>query len=330
MKTSYGERHTGRIAPMLRMSAGIIVLLFLVTISDTLLIPGFLLMGLVPFIVLKFICVPAGENRIIRGTILVTIIISSLYIIGFSWIWLVLLSSVITTHILLQTPRLSDADDKILYNYLILFVAIFVVGAYIHGVVNKTSPLREASALIQFHVESFDAAIELSADSLNPAQGKELIQQWQKIRVYIPYYFYGTVFTIYLLIVFFTMRGISYGIKGMNIPSLMNMRTREPYVFILILALVGEIIGRVYKLQTALIISRSTLVVIGAFYFFIGFAIGLALLERKKSRSMISVVIPFLILLAILLNPLIGAIIGVLDIWFDFRKFNRPKEAAGQ
>lgn len=329
-KTFRGERHAGRISPILRLSVGIVLLLFLVTLSDTLLLPGFLLMGLVPFILVRFICVPAGDNRIFRGAVFVAILVACFYVIGFSWICLVLTASVITTYILLQIPRLSDADDKILYNYMILFVTIFIIGAYLRGAVYKTSMLVEASELIQFHVESFDTAVDLSAESLHAEQAKELRQQWQTIRVYIPYYFYGTVFTLYMLIVFFTVRGMLYGIKGIPMPPLMKMRTREPYVFILILALIGEIIGRVYKFQTVLIISRSTLVVIGAFYFLIGFAIGLVLLERKKSGSMIAVVIPFLILVAILVNPLIGVIIGVLDIWFDFRKFKRPKEAVGQ
>ncbi len=311
---------------MLQYIAGIVLLLILTAMCFPLLLLGFLMLGLAPLVSMRFIVLPSRPRLHRTGGIFLPAAIIAIFLTGASIPALVLAASLFAVYILLANPRLADADDKILYNYTILFSVFLAATLYIRGAIIGTSPVQAAAAFLEFHMESFDMLLQTSMEALTAEQRQEFLAQWETVRKSIPYYFYGSGLTMYILVVFFSARSYFYKYWNKNQPSLLTFRTREAYVFILIFALIGEIIGRIYDITDVFYVTRSILLLLGTVYFIAGFLIALSLVEKRKTQSIVSVVIPFIIIVAIFINPLIGSVVGVLDIWFDFRKLARPPQ----
>lgn len=320
------EQHPKYVASSLRILLAIGILLLLVYFCNQLVIIGFVLLGIAPVIFVRFILMQARDSQVAILTSLGILAIATLYLTRINWIGVTFFAGLCTTLIIIYYPQLAKSDDDLLYNYSMLFLLTFGVGTLIHAILFHHSPLKSAYDFIQLTLNSFQATIENATSSLSPEQAKELKQQWETMRSYIPYYFYGTIFTFYVLVVFLTLRNSYYRFIGEDVPSLFRLRIKERYAFVLIFALSGEIIGKLSKLQSIFYVSRSVLIFTGIIYFFVGLLVAVALLEQHRSKSFVTYLIPILILTLILLNPLIGVIIGVLDIWFDFRKLGKPKD----
>ena len=182
------------VASFFKIVLAVVILLLLVYFCSPLLIIGFLLLSIVPAIFVRFILMPARHSQ---RTILITLTvlsIATIYLTRINWVGITFFASLCATLIIVYFPQTAGSDDELLHNYSIFFAVVFLCGALIHALIYHDSPLKAAAEFIQLHLNSFQSIVDNAARSLSPEQAKDLNQQWETMRSYIPYYFYGSIF----------------------------------------------------------------------------------------------------------------------------------------
>ncbi len=135
-----------------------------------------------------------------------------------------------------------------------------------------------------------------------------------------PYYYFGGIIVGYSLLTNLTLQLQSR--ERQPARPFFLFKIKERYIFLLIFAMGLEIFRYIYKPHNLIYISHSFLVFLGITYFIAGLAVlgFLLLMRRVRSSSFLSRWLILVLLFFIIIKPIICAAIGLLDIWFDFRR----------
>lgn len=106
-----------------------------------------------------------------------------------------------------------------------------------------------------------------------------------------------------------------------NLSDLVNFKAPEKLVFGLIAGLV-LVVGGEYLGETLTVVGVNVLYCLGLFYFFQGFGIYIALLDHLKISGIFRSI---LIVMTIFMGYQIVTLVGIFDMWIDFRKFLKKK-----
>lgn len=104
--------------------------------------------------------------------------------------------------------------------------------------------------------------------------------------------------------------------------AIMLFRIRTPYIFLLILGLILEILSSLYAWGALVYVAWPLFAwfAMGCFFEGLGVLLFMVALRRASGRRRSAMVMGVAGLVLLLLRPLIGLLVGLADIWFDFRK----------
>ncbi len=105
--------------------------------------------------------------------------------------------------------------------------------------------------------------------------------------------------------------------------DLVFFKVPEIFVWPVILGLFVWLLGEDYVGAVPFFIGKNIIYAIGIFYFFQGFGVLQALLNRLRWRGILR---SFLVILLVFSFYWLIALIGLFDLWFDFRKFFTHKK----
>ncbi len=322
---NHRRRYQGDGVSFLRPVSGGMLLLTFTLIADIFGLSGFFFLALIPFLTLKFVFIPAGLNKRWSLSVLLLIALIATIVTGFSWSSVTLLAWMTSTFVVVYMfPGIIKRDDDLAFLFALLFIVSFAGFAVLHGLIVQKSPVNEAASFIHANMETIEQALDQAAKEATPEQAEALKKQWETLNPRIPFYLFGSIFAFHMTIVFATFRRTFFKWVHGNVPPLLNFRSKEKYVFILIFALCGEIMARLLHIDDIFYISRFLLIFMGIIYFIIGLVIVVALFQRQ-SKSFVSFLIPAVMMLLIVIRPLAATVIGVADIWIDFRNLRTTK-----
>ena len=113
--------------------------------------------------------------------------------------------------------------------------------------------------------------------------------------------------------------------QGYSEKDLLDFRVKDWTVWILIPALVIALVGDKMGMEsdTALAIGLSVIKGLGIFYFFQGFGVYLRFLDHIKLFGFFR---SFLVMFTVISVAWLLALVGLLDMWFDFKNYFKRKE----
>lgn len=258
--------------------------------------------------------------------------VKSAYIIGFivlfvmlwsneiKWSSMVIISSIGVGLIWLRLPHHKlDSDDRI-YLPALLIVAwigiIFLVKTYFFKYKVNFPDLIGLTAVMDLLNEIVLEGMEqISGESRN-----EYLKMTQDFMLQFPYYYIGLQIAAFSLIFNLILR--IQKSRNVLVSHFLLFKIKERYVFLLIFGMGIEIFRYLLDRKELLYLSRSIFVFLGVTYFLAGLAVigFLILIQRLRSNSLFSRVFTFVLIFIIIIKPIICSAIGLLDIWFDFRK----------
>jgi hypothetical protein len=158
------------------------------------------------------------------------------------------------------------------------------------------------------------------ADQVSGESRDEYLKMTQDFMIHFPYYYIGFQIAAFSLIFNFTLR-IQRNLD-IIVSHFLLFKIKERYVFLLIFGMGIEIFRYFLDRKELLYFSRSIFVFLGVTYFLAGLAVigFLILIQRLRSNSLFSHVFTFVLIFIIIIKPIICSAIGLLDIWFDFRR----------
>lgn len=110
--------------------------------------------------------------------------------------------------------------------------------------------------------------------------------------------------------------------------SLLLFRVRHGYVFLLIAALIFEILATWSGRESYRVIAYPLFAICAAAFLMVhmGIVAFMVAVRRAQTQTAPSVELTLLILVALAFSIYIGPIIGLLDVWFDFRKLKTLRD----
>lgn len=124
---------------------------------------------------------------------------------------------------------------------------------------------------------------------------------------------------VFLSYIFLSFTAPKFNITLKKLPSFEKWRIPENVIFILIFSILFYLIGYRFKHNTLSQLFENLLYLLFFIYFIGGISIGKYLFS--KSRMAI-----FIVYLVFFLYPPLAVLLGISDVWFDFRKRRRNKE----
>ena len=215
--------------------------------------------------------------------------------------------------------QIPDPDDRVYLPALMAALgwgALFFVRRYF---LKLPGGLLEIGGLTGI-MEWFGEAAREGAEGLTGDTRKEYLSMIRELMEKFPYYYFGVLVVLFSITQTFTSRLLSRGREPLQ--PLLFFKIKERYVFLLIFAMGIEIFRYLFDQKELLYISRSFLFFLGFTYFIAGLAVlGFLLLKhRLRAGSFLSRWLFLLLFFLIIIKPIICAAIGLLDIWFDFRR----------
>jgi hypothetical protein len=168
--------------------------------------------------------------------------------------------------------------------------------------------------------------LEDGASQLSGETRKDFLAMVASLKEVFPYYYIGGQIISFTFMMNFVMR--LQRMRGEPVLPLIFFKIKEPYVFLLIFAMGAEIFRYLLERKELLYISRPLFVFIGTTYFLAGLAVvGFMIISsRARPKTLLSRWLVIFLVMILLMKPIVGAAIGLLDIWFDFRKLKLIKE----
>ncbi|MBN1903460.1 hypothetical protein JW926_19235, partial [Candidatus Sumerlaeota bacterium] len=168
--------------------------------------------------------------------------------------------------------------------------------------------------------ERLNEIIREGADQISGESREEYLKMTQDFMSHFPYYYIGIQVAVFPLVFNFILRILRN--REVLVGHFLLFKIKERYVFLLIFGMGIEIFRYFLDRKELLYFSRSIFVFLGVTYFLAGLAVigYLILMRRLQSNSMLSRVFTFVLIFIIIMKPIICSAIGLLDIWFDFRK----------
>ena len=245
---------------------------------------------------------------------------SILFLNRFGWTTVVLLPSLMIGSVWLRLGRKRlELDDHLYLPCLMIALGIgilFFLRREILGYTEAFSILSGLSDILKIvHQIMLDGAEQLTGETR-----EEYLALVENIRAQFPYYYIGAEVTAFALVMNFVLR-IQRQVGDQWQPVLF-LKIKEQYVFLLIFGLGIEIVRHLFDRKQFLYVSRSIFVVLGVTYFLAGLAVlgFLILTKRLRMDSFLSRWFVLMLLFLIIIKPVICMAIGLLDIWFDFRR----------
>jgi len=152
-------------------------------------------------------------------------------------------------------------------------------------------------------------------------------ENWEQMSPELGYYLVPSFIVLWLLGLWFCgrlARRILGRLKGPR-PALMLFQIRQRYIFLLILGLILEIFSILSRREGFAYLAWFMLGVMGIAGFFEGLGVILFLvtIRRMLGRHQSAFWLGLLGIVVALTFPLVSVILGLADIWFDFRKLER-------
>lgn len=228
----------------------------------------------------------------------------------------------------LFTPALrrSGEDDYYYVSFglfLGLVLLLFVLSSLVHG----NSPGDRVRTIFS----DINAKTQEKIDLIYPDAAGFSEEEFTEIMRLLEYLIVGSFFVVYLMIFYFAGRSIRKKASMYFHPPapFILLRVREKYVFVLIFSIALEIIGRITHIHHLFYISRSTLLVIGAYYFVVGISlvVYLLILPPTPERKSLPMIFKVGLVVLVVLSPHVCAFLGILDMWFNFRRLPDIREA---
>ena len=104
--------------------------------------------------------------------------------------------------------------------------------------------------------------------------------------------------------------------------SLLFFRVRPPYIFVLIAALLLEILAAWFGRESLHTISYPLFAVCAAAFLIvhIGIVLFMAALRRATEQGRPSIWFAIMVAMSLIFSPYIGPFVGLADVWLDFRR----------
>lgn len=142
--------------------------------------------------------------------------------------------------------------------------------------------------------------------------------------------FIGIFFTLWVNIAL-TLRSFNLYAEKVRYPYTLNellaFKTPEILIWPLILVLLLMLVGPYWWPEGSMIVGKNLLFCMGIFYFFHGLGIFVELLNLLRIEGTFR---SLLIMLTVITSYWILALIGLFDMWVDFRKFFKKKMGKGK
>jgi predicted membrane protein DUF2232 len=265
-------------------------------------------------------------------TLIPILVLSAVLILtnGLSWVTIVFISCFITGCVwpILEKKKF-ETDDRL---FLPLFIMVAGVGTLLlikHIFGGQIENFSTFSGLRPF-LEKFREISRETSEQFSGKDKRDYLELIKSLNRNIPYYFTGILIASFTLILNFIMRSLHA--KGEAVESILFFKIKERYVFLLIFAMGVEIFRFIFDQEILLYISRPIFVLVGIIYFLAGMAvIGFVIISRRSGKNpFFSRWIIFSVIFIIIIKPVLCSVIGLLDIWFDFRKLRILKGGFGK
>jgi uncharacterized protein YybS (DUF2232 family) len=207
-----------------------------------------------------------------------------------------------------------------------IFLASLLVLVGLRYATYGQSPLGALQALMTETVNAVEGVLKEGLQSSESGGQQQLLDNWAQYKNSLPYYLVGGALTLWAVVTYGILRTLRRRLGGAHVPvpPFLFLRIKERYLFILIFGIVLEILGHLGSQSGFFYISRTIILFAGITYFLVGLSLIAYVFLAKQMKSPFSFVLKFVLLLAILFQPYICAILGLLDVWFDFRKLSKP------
>ena len=249
---------------------------------------------------------------------------------GFHWTFMVIAPGVILGWYLSRHPRHNwDSDDQFYLPALIVFVGmgiLFVIRRYLF---HYGESILELSGL-PWIMDQLDQVMREGSQQFSGETAKEYEDMMRGFIEKFPYYYPGLQITLYTLVMNIILR-LQKPVHIRTQP-LLFFKIKERYVFLLIFSMGIEIFRYLLDQTVILYVSRSFFMFLGTSYFIAGLAVVgyMFVMRHLRPQKMLSQWLFFVLLFLIIIKPIICVAIGLLDIWFDFRRVKIIKGGLNQ
>jgi hypothetical protein len=247
-----------------------------------------------------------------------------LYADHFKWLTDLFAASIFLGLYYNRLARRLPREDDFLYVPLFYGLFFFSILLVFSSLIHHLNPIVEMRGFLEKTWEGVKRYLQ-EAGAFSGLAAAERGEMENRMRHRLFFYFTGSALGAYQVILFFLGRYVrrraAERIGTVPAPFAL-LHIRDSYVFILILAILAEIIGTYKDEQMFLYVSRTIFVLAGTTYFLAGISLVAFLLRLRKGaqgkRGWLTF-LPFAALLIFLFYPRICAVVGLLDVWFDFR-----------
>jgi len=244
----------------------------------------------------------------------------------FNWVSLVFLPSLVIGCAWLRLPQKKLGSDDRIYLPALSFACVTLILCGLRSLLLRTA--GDISSLTGFATVSTWMAqtLEDGASQLSGETQKDFLALVANLKEVFPYYYIGGQIISFTFMMNFVMR--LQRMRSEPVRPLIFFKIKEPYVFLLIFAMGAEIFRYLLERKELLYISRPLFVFLGTTYFLAGLAVvGFMIISsRARPKTLLSRWFVIFLVMILLMKPIVGAAIGLLDIWFDFRKLKLIKE----
>ncbi|MFH0792845.1 MAG: DUF2232 domain-containing protein [bacterium] len=226
--------------------------------------------------------------------------------------------------------RRKSGEDDFFYLPTMAFAGIFVLGVWLSGLVSETDHFGRFETML--HQSLQEALVELKQRAAEKPNLEPALEEWETLSRKMPYYFIGFAAAIFTLLHYgfglFVRRRLSASMEVER--TLPFFRIRERYLIFLILGLVAEIVALFLNIARLEYVAIPLLMVTGVSYFVQGLGVALfhILLRRALGQRLGANVMALLFMVTLFLYFPLVVVLGLLDVWFDFRRLRKPQEAA--
>jgi len=244
----------------------------------------------------------------------------------FNWVSIVFLPSLVVGCVWLRLPQKKLGSDDRIYLPALAFTCGTLILFGLRSLLLRTT--GDISSLTGFATVSTWMAqtLEEGASQLQGETRKDFLAMVANLKEVFPYYYIGGEIILFTFIMNLVMR--LQRTQSEPVRPLILFKIKEHYVFLLIFAMGAEIFRYLLERKELLYISRPLFVFLGTTYFLAGLAVvGFMIISsRTRTKTFLSRWLVIFLVVILLMKPIVGTAIGLLDIWFDFRKLKLIKE----
>lgn len=238
----------------------------------------------------------------------------------FNWATIVFIPSLLIGCLWHRMPQNKlDADDRIYLPGIGITLGIGIIFLLKKTIISGVESITDVSGLTR-SLNMLTQILDEGGKQLTGDSQKDYFAMVEELKAIYPYYFLGGQVVFFTLAMNLIMR--IQRLPGVFYKPFIFFKIKERYVFLLIFAMGVEIFRYLLERKDLLYISRPIFIFLGATYFIGGLAVlgYMVWASRQRTNSILSRWFLILLCVLLLMKPIIASAIGLLDIWFDFRK----------